>query len=159
MKRGKLLLCASLALFSITAWAQCPDMTGSYRFTGAEHPFYLVKVPGQSVYNAFFPNNVGQFIRVNTTYMSPEEARTQQLPECALLIERVGMMVKANKGKKIEVMSQSQNYTTEKTITTEYGLMIVAGFAFDFIGIDKISAQVPKEARNNTLPLAKEPTE
>lgn len=40
MKPGKLLLCASLALFSITAQAQCPDMTGSYRFTGAEHPFY-----------------------------------------------------------------------------------------------------------------------
>lgn len=55
MKPGKLLLCASLALFSITAQAQCPDMTGSYRFTGAEHPFYLVKIPGQSRYNAFFP--------------------------------------------------------------------------------------------------------
>ncbi len=156
MKPGKLLLCASLALFSITAQAQCPDMTGSYRFTGAEHPFYLVKIPGQSRYNAFFPNEAGQFTRVQTVDISAEEMKTQQIPECALIIQRVGMMMKTSKGEKVDVMTQSQNYTTEKTITTEYGLMIYAGFASDFIGIDKISAQVPKEAQTDTLPLITE---
>ncbi|HBY9713281.1 TPA: hypothetical protein ACP5AR_001423 [Klebsiella aerogenes] len=93
---------------------------------------------------------------MQTVDISAEEMKTQQIPECALIIQRVGMMMKTNKGEKVDVMTQSQNYTTEKTITTEYGLMIYAGFASDFIGIDKISAQVPKEAQNDTLPLITE---
>lgn len=154
MKPGKLLLCASLALFSITAQAQCPDMTGSYRFTGAEHPFYGENRDNHAI--TLFPQRSGPVYPVQTVDISAEEMKTQQIPECALIIQRVGMMMKTNKGEKVDVMTQSQNYTTEKTITTEYGLMIYAGFASDFIGIDKISAQVPKEAQNDTLPLITE---
>ncbi len=159
MNPGKFLLCASLALFSISARAQCPDMTGSYRFSGAENPFYLVKVAGVSAYNAFFPTGSGKYVSTHTIDIPAEKRLEEQIPQCALLIKGAGMLVKTEKGKKITTTSQSQNYMTEKTITTDYGLMVFSGFASELIGIDKLSAHVPKEALNNTLPIAKEMAE
>ncbi|HBV6393054.1 TPA: hypothetical protein QIC20_004536 [Klebsiella aerogenes] len=159
MKCAKMSCCASLVLLSFNALAQCPDMTGSYRFSGADSPFYLVKISGQSTYHAYFPAGSDKYVHSRSVDVPAEKRKEEQIPACALLLKGAGMLVKMEKGKKINTMSQSQNYMTEKTITTDYGLMVYSGFASDFIGVDKLSAHVPKEALNNTLPIAKEMAE
>lgn len=134
-----------LTVVSLTSQAACPDMSGSYQFSGTERIFYVTKIVDTEKYNVFLPRDNGQYVLTQTLELAPEERKSEKLPECALLIEGGGILVKTKKGQKVNVTNQSQNYMNEKTITTEYGLMTFAGFASDIIGVDKISNSVPKE--------------
>lgn len=138
-----------LTVVSLTSQAACPDMSGSYQFSGTERIFYVTKIVDTEKYNVFLPRDNGQYVLTQTLELAPEERKSEQLPECALLIEGGGILVKTKKGQKVNVTNQSQNYMNEKTITTEYGLMTFAGFASDIIGVDKISNSVPKEMTAN----------
>lgn len=134
-----------LAVVSMTSQAACPDMSGSYQFSDTGRIFYIMKIVDTEKYYVSLPSANGKYDLTQTLELTPEERKSEGLPECALLIEGVGMLVKTKKGEKVNVTNQSQNYTNEKIITTEYGLTIFAGFASDIIGVDKISNRVPKE--------------
>ncbi len=102
MKCAKMSCCASLVLLSFNALAQCPDMTGSYRFSGADSPFYLVKISGQSTYHAYFPAGSDKY--VHSRSVDVPDGKTQRGANSRVrpvAQKGAGMLVKMEKGKKL----------------------------------------------------------
>ena len=77
-----------------------------------------------------------------------EDRKEQQIPECALIIQQLGMFMPAEKGQSFNVTTQSQEYISKKTPGTDYVIMVMSGFYSDVIGVNKTAVTLPAEALN-----------
>ncbi|HCC0889990.1 TPA: hypothetical protein M4K80_003566 [Salmonella enterica] len=122
------------------AFASCPSMEGTYQVEGSPYKFYIQHTNDKNkTYKLIFEAENDRYIEKTSMSISEEQRKKERLPECALLIPEVGMLMKAEKGEKIDVLNQSQNYTNQKTLTGDYVLWVFGGFSVDAININKLS--------------------
>lgn len=141
MKSCAKLMLALLSLVSPdVVFASCSTMEGTYQIEGSPYKIFIEPVENYiDNYNIMFEIENKEFVEKKTIPVDIERRKKENIPECALLIPEVGMLVKANKGDKVNVMTQSQNYMNEKTLTGDYALWIFGGFYSNVVNVNKLS--------------------
>ncbi|ECG1193076.1 hypothetical protein DQ961_12275 [Salmonella bongori] len=115
-------------------------MEGTYQFEGSPYQFYIQHSNDENqTYKLIFETDNNQYIEKTSMTLSAKQRKKENLPECALLVPGIGMLMKAQKGEKVNVLNQSQNYADEKTLTGDYVLWVFGGFSTDTININKLS--------------------
>lgn len=123
--------------------AMCPTMDGTYQIEGAPYQFFIQSAENKNAgYTIKFEKENNQFVEIHSMNVDAKQREKEHIPECALIIPQIGMLMKVKKGDEINVLSQSQNYTNKKTLTSDYALMIFSGFYSNAINVNKISDKI-----------------
>lgn len=153
MKFRMSVLALCLLGFSHASWAGCPSVEGTWGLEGSDAPFYIVNNADGEAFQVWLPQENKEYQIFRVIPLTKDKREKEQIDACATLIQEVGILTKSKKGDDMDVMTQSQEFTTRQTINTDYIIMVFAGFGYGFVGVTKINDQLPDALKNGTLPL------
>lgn len=150
--------CLFLGLLGISqlSVAKCPSMQGTWLIEGSQAEIYILNNENGEAFQVWFPNEKSEYHILPVFEVTAKERKEEKINECAIVVSELGIITPAKKGEETQVTTQSQNYTSKKTINTDYVIQIYSGFASDVIGITKMSKSVSPEIKQGTLLLVEE---